>query len=260
MERRRRALFAALIAAIIVVAVFSSFALNFFTGERVEVHLADPSAQPGQGDTEGPGSGDGSFVRVDVTPETVQSVIAALSRPASYYRQITIELWAGQSGEYHSVTTAQVWVDNGWIRSDITGPGGMVQHNLVGDGTHWRWYDDEEEYISFPAEEATADLVQRIPTYEDVLALDQEEITGAGYEDYGGLACVYVEVEQEELGSRERYWVASSSGLLVAAERVKGEQVVYRMTALTMESPAPMSSSFALPDSTVLHTVGEEAG
>lgn len=259
MERGKRTLFAMLIAAIIVVAVFSSFAINLFGRDTYQIGLPDLSQS---GDANRPdnaiGSGD-RFVRVEVTPQTVQSVIAtlALARPQSYYREITIELWAGANS---SVTTAQVWVDGGWTRSDVTSPGGMVQHNLVGEDTRWLWYDDDHDAISFPADQAIFDLVQRIPTYEDVLELPEEEITDTGYEDYGGLDCVFVEVRQEELGSSERYWVAVSSGLLVAAERVKNDQLVYRMTALSIESPAPLSSSFALPDGTILHTVGEGEG
>lgn len=255
MERRKRTLFAVLIAAIIVVAVFSSFAINLFGQDTYHIALPDLSKSDDANQLGDTGNSDGQFVRVAVTPETVQSVIATLARPQSYYREITIELWAGGSS---SVTTAQVWVDSGWTCSDVTSPSGLVQHNLVGEGTRWLWYDDHHNVISFPADQAVSDLVQRIPTYEDVLELPQEEITDTSYEDYGGLNCVFVEVNQEELGSCERYWIDVSSGLLVAAERVKNDQLVYRMTALSIESPAPLNSSFALPDGTVLHTVGEE--
>lgn len=253
MERRKRAIFSILIAAIIVVAVFSSFAMNLFDRNEYQVSLPDLSGeareeQPGEQEDYGD-----HFTRVEVTPRTVQSVIAALSRPRSYYREITVELWAGE--DTTALTTAQVWVDNGWTRSRVTSPGGMVQHNLVGEGTRWIWYDDDDAAISFPADETVSDLVQRIPTYEDVLALDENRITETGYEKYAGMECIFVEVEQEGLGSQERYWIAVSNGLLMAAERVRDDQLLYRMTAVSTESPAPLNSSFALPDGTLLHTV-----
>lgn len=255
MERRKRTLFAVLIATIIVVAVFSSFAINLFGRDTYQIKLPDLSENGEPGQSDDGMNANGQFVRVEVTPQTVQSVIATLARPQSYYREITIELWAGESS---SVTTAQVWVDGGWTRSDVTSPSGMVQHNLVGEGTRWLWYGSGDSVVSLPADQAVSDLVQRIPTYEDVLELPQNEITDTGYEEYSGLECVFVEVRQEELNSSERYWISVSSGLLVAAERVKDEQLLYRMTALSIESPAPLSSSFALPDGTVLHTVGGE--
>ena len=254
LERKKRTLFAVLIATIIVVAVFSSFAMNLFKQGDYQVQLPDLSedADPDQmGDKEEYGD---QFARVEVTPETVQSVIATLSRPQSYYREINIELWAG--GETEALTTAHVWVDGGWTRSDVTAPSGMVQHNLVGEDTRWIWYDDDDTVISVPADQTVSDLVQRVPTYEDVLELPQKEITDAGYEKYARTDCIFVEVEQEELGSYERYWIAVSNGLLVAAERVKDDRLLYRMTVLSTESPAPLNSSFSLPDGTVYHTVG----
>ncbi|MGN0968605.1 MAG: hypothetical protein ACI4O3_04985 [Oscillospiraceae bacterium] len=254
MERKKRTLFAVLIATIIVVAVFSSFAINLFHQEDYHVQLPDLSENTGpdqSGDSEAHGN---QFIRVEVTPETVQSVIATLSRPQSYYREIRIELWS--DGGAAALTNAQVWVDGGWTRSDVTAPSGMVQHNLVGEETRWIWYDNDDAAVSVPANQAVSDLVQRVPTYEDVLALSPDEITDAGYEKYAKSDCIFVEVEQEELGSRERYWIAVSDGLLVAAERVKGDQTLYRMTVVSTESPAPLNSSFALPDGTVYHTVG----
>lgn len=254
MERKKRTVFAVLIAAIIVVAVFSSFAMNLFGQEDYQIRLPDFANGTGNDSSGNHDASGGEVMRVEVTPETVQGVIATLARSQSYHREINIALWAGKE---EAVTTAQVWVDNGWTRTVVTSPNGTVQHNVVGNDTRWIWYDGESTVISFPADKVVSDLVQRIPTYEDVLQLSQKDITATGYEKYEETVCIYVEVEQGELGSRERYWISVSDGLLVAAERVKGEQLVYRMTALSTESPAPLDSSFVLPDGQVLHTVGE---
>ncbi len=257
MERKKRTLFAVLIAAIIVMAVFSSYAMNLFGRESYHVALPDLS-EGTDPDQDGDGGQDaGRFVRVEVTPETVQAVVQTLKRPQSYYRQISIELWAGQES---STTTVQVWTDGGWTRSEVTGPGGRVQHNLVKEQERWLWYDGDSEAVSLPASPLASDLVQRTPTYEDVLALSPEDITDTGYEPYAQEDCIYIEVEQPELGSRERYWIAVSNGLLMGAQRVRGEQLLYRMQALYTESPAPLSSVFALPDGTVMHTVGAQEG
>lgn len=255
MERKKRTVFAVLIATIIVVAVFSSFAMNLLGQEKYQIRLPDFSNGPGNDSSGASDSSGGEVMRVEVTPETVQGVIATLARSQSYHREVSIELWAG---EEETVTKAEVWVDDGWTRTIVTSPNGRVQHNLVGDGTRWLWYDGEDTAISFSADKVVSDLVQRIPTYEDVLELSQKDITATGYEKYEATVCIYVEVEQDELGSRERYWISVSDGLLVAAERVKDEQLVYRMTALSTESPAPLDSSFVLPDGQVLHTVGED--
>lgn len=258
MERKKRTLFAVLIATIIVLAVFSSFAITLFGRDEYQIKLpdlTDNSHQTSGGDSD---SSDVPYVRIEVTPETVQNVIATLERPRSYYREISMELWA--DAHRFSVTSAQVWVDGDWVRSSVTMPGNMVQHNLVGEQTRWLWYEGDEQASDFPADEASSDVAQRIPTYEDVLKLPRNQISAAGYETYNGVHCVYVEFEQRELNSLERYWISVSDGLLMAAERVKDDMVVYRMKANSTVSPAPLDSSFVLPDGTVLHMVGEEEG
>ncbi len=256
MERKRSTLFAVLIATVIVLAVFASFAVTMIGQEDFQIKLPDLSADSQTNPSDDPGGADDSFIRIEVTPQTVCSVIATLNRPRSYYRELNVELWA--DAETSAVTTAKVWVDGGWIRSSVTAPGGLTQHNLVGGEEHWLWYEGDETAICFPADEAAPDIVQHIPTYEDVLKLPQQRITAAGYEFYDGTECVFVEIRSEELNSWERYWISVSDGLLVAAERMKDDLVVYRMTARSMVSPAPLDSSFALPDGTVLHAVGEE--
>ena len=163
MEHRNRNILVICIAAVIVVAVFSSFGLGIFTADTPEIVLPTPSAsiQPGD-DPGGQSTGNGS-VRVEVTPDTVQSVIATLSRPESYYREITIEdYWGeGESGR----TTAKVWADANWTRVESTGPAGLVRHSLVGEGQVQIWYGSSVNIFTTPADEYSSDLEgQRIPT------------------------------------------------------------------------------------------------
>ena len=84
MERKKRNIVVALIAAIIAVAVLSSFGLGLFAPDTAEIVLPTPAPSPS------PGGESGGAVRVEVTPETVQSVIATLSRPESYGRTVTV--------------------------------------------------------------------------------------------------------------------------------------------------------------------------
>ena len=245
-----------LIAAVIVVAMLASFGLRLFVPDTAKIVLPTPaaSAQPG---TE-PGA-DSGVVRVDVTPETVQDVIGqTLTRPESYFREVTIEDFWGE-GE-SSTTTAQVWVDGGWTMTESALAGGAVRHTIVGEGQFWLWYDGDRTPVTGPADDRSADLEgQRIPTYEDVLELEQDAIAAAGYEEKGGLACIYVETGEDALGYVEKYWVSVDSGLLVCAEQWKGEELTYRMTSYAVSTDRTLFglTEFALPDGTVLHTVEE---
>ena len=107
-------------------------------------------------------------------------------------------------------------------------------------------------------QKAAQQIVQRgrFPdTYEDVLALPSERIVDAGYGSYSEHPCIYVETDVDELGYLERYWVSVDSGLLIAAETLKGEQVVLSVNATyPITTPCPSNVRFALPDGTVLHT------
>ena len=242
MERRNRNILVVLIGIVIVVAMLSSFGLGLFAPDTAKIQLPTPGASQ----TPEP-AGDEGYVRVEITPQTVQYVIEhTLSRPESYGRTVTIEdFWGdGQSG----VTRATVWVDGGWTHTRLVLSSGVVRHNLVRDGTLYYWYEGSSQWLSIPAEGHASDLSQHIPTYETVLDLDQEDITSAGYDLRGDTPCIYVEVTYEE-GHLARYWVGVDSGLLVSAEEEQDGQLVYRMTG-SNPSPCPSDASFALPDGT----------
>ena len=249
MGEKRRAALAALIIVVVLAAVLYSFFLTLFA-PTPELVLADPDAAQ----SESPGgeqSGQAGGVPVEVTPQTVQDLVAYLNRYESYRRTVAAEYF--YNGQPAGTVTGQVWADGGWLRTDLTLSTGVVEHTIVGDGTLWLWQDQGQAVYSGPAGERAADLSQRLPTYEDVLLLDQDDITAAGYEEREDQPCVYVEA-RTELGYAERYWISVDSGLLVAAETEKNGEVVYAMTARDVVSPLDDTQGiFVLPDGTVLY-------
>ena len=256
MDPKNRLLIAVAVIVVIVGAMFTSFGRSLFLLNTPSVELPDTSSQPGDGSAQGGDPSSGQLQTVEVTPDTVQNVIATLTRIDSYYRELTVEVfWEGGS----SSTPVQVWMDGSWSHSRQVLPSGAVRHDLT-DGesqTLFYWYEGSQRYETAPADELSADLSQRLPTYETVLALDPERITDAGYELRGSFPCVWVEVQLEN-GLQEQYWVSVDSGLLISAEMVRDEQLVYRMTAyFPVQSPCPSDASFQLPDGTVLHTLDE---
>lgn len=253
-----------LIAIVIVVAVAASFLLNIIGPGAPTVVLPVTSPPGTTGDPNASVGGD-YVTPVEVTAETVQRVITTLSRPSNYARTVTILTAVGE-GEY-AADTARVWVDGvpdttwpRWTKTALTKPTGLVEHSIIhetgeGEGTLYLWYGGDGEYRSYPADQWSADLSQRIPTYEDVLSLDKASITGTGYEKKNGVPCIYVEVEKQALAYRQRYWISVSDGLLVAAETVKEDQVVMSVSASGMESTE--ETEFTLPDGTVLHRTSD---
>lgn len=249
MEDKKRTAMAVIITAVVLAAVLYSFCLNLFA-PTPHLELADPDASASL-DPVAQESGRLGGVVVEVTPQTVQSLIASLERYESYRRTVAVEYF-GQ-GQSLGAVTAQVWADGGWTRTSAALSSGAVENAVVGDDTLWLWYDSGPGVYTGPADGKAADLTQRLPTYEDVLALARGDITAAGYEERDGQPCVYVE-SRGTLGGTERYWVSVNSGLLVAAETEKDGEVVYSMTARDVVSPLDQTDGiFTLPDGTVLH-------
>lgn len=255
MGQKNRTLIVVLIALVIVVAVFASFGLYLLPGQMPQVVLptGTPSGAPGDS-TSPPLSNNDRFLSVDVTPDTVQSIIATLKRADSYARDITVtDFWGPDS---FASTGFSVWVDNGFTRVQAQLNSGRVQNTLLDGDTLYLWYDQSQKYLTLDAADSASDLLQRFPTYEDVIALDKASITDAGYLLQDDWTCIYVSVFEEELELYHHYWIDIDSGLLVMAETLMGDQVVYRMTSSALQAPCPATASFQLPDGTQLHQVG----
>lgn len=254
MEPKNRQVIVVAMIILISVAMFASFGRSLFSLNTPEVIL--PSASSGADSSTDVQSGSGQYQPVEVTPQTVGEVVATLTRPESYYRELTIEtFWEGGS----SSSTVQVWRDGGWAHSRQTLPSGVIRHDLTGAGTLYYWYEGSSKFQTAPADEFSSDLSQHIPTYETVVGMDETWITDAGYMTKGELPCVYAQVQLPDSSIVQRYWVSVDSGLLVAAESEEDGVLVYRMTAYSpAQSPCPADGEFELPDGTVLHTLETE--
>lgn len=252
MDQKNRAVFSMAVILLIFLALLISFGRSVFNTETPEVILPTVESSTPEGGQSPEQEDAGTHQTVSVTPQTVQSVIATLERTDSYYRQITVEqFWVGGA----SSTAVQTWVDHSWTHSRQQTASGVVRHDLTGPDQSYFWYDGYSRYETASADDRSADLAQRIPTYETVLELDPDSITAAGYMLQGELPCIYVCSEDSDSRTTREYWVSVDNGLLVCAElRLNGE-VIYRMSAPDpLQSPCPATASFALPDGTVLHT------
>lgn len=253
MEGKSQTVLIILIAVVIGVAVVASFGLNTFTSQYNTIPVPTLSAESTEGNAVD-GQENSTLVRVEVTPQTVQSVISTMTRPESYYRQvITQDLW-GESGQ--GVTVAQVWVDYGWTYTVTANSNGVERSSIVGDETVWWWYEGDRTAMEASADYWSADVEgQRIPTYEELLDLDKSTIIDAGYEERGGLYCIYVVAEVPTLDWERHYWISEESGLLVATETWDGDTLISTMFSYDVERPVPDNTVFALPNGKTLHRV-----
>lgn len=249
MDRGHRNLLAVLVAVVMAVALFSAFSINLFHKTPAVIL---PSLAPIESTVPADPWESGDYKRVEVTVDTVQQVVATLERPESYARTVNVET-VGAAG-VTGASSASVTVDGGWTSTRLTLPDGRVCHSIVGEGKRYVWYGGQRRWQEYDATERSADLSQRLPTYEDILAADKDSIVEAQYVLTDAMPCIFVAVAESELGYVESYWVSVDTGLLVRSESSKDGQVFYRMSGYTVETPAAPGLSFSLPDGTVLHT------
>ena len=197
---------------------------------------------------------DSAVGRIAVRPDTVQSAIATLERPARYSRAITIErYYSGGSG----VDRSSVSVDGAWMRVDTEQASGAQSHTISNGERTWVWYGGSKLWYE-SASAFTADEEQGIPTYENILHLEKQRIAAADYRLLDTVDCIFVETAVDDGGYVERYWVSVNDGLLCAAEKLQGEDVVYRMAGMTIDTTAPDADVFTLPGGTVLRGETDE--
>jgi len=245
LKENKRGILVIAIAIVVVAAVFLSFGLPALTGKTPQVTLLDISAESDATDSNG-------LLPIQVTPGTVQSVIASLSRPESYSRTLTVTLfWNGGSTREQ----VQSVVDGDYSKTTIKSAGG-TENRICGDGTLYFWYAGDKNWTEKPFEAAKADQIQHIPTYETLLELDVSYIVEAGYQQKDGRDCVYLGCRQGE--RVDRYWVETATGLLQAAETYENDVLVYQMAVTSQTIPLEKEVKFTLPDGTVLHTAAVE--
>jgi len=194
----------------------------------------------------------GGAAQIAVTPSTVQTAVATLTRPEKYVRALTVEyLWDGGSGTFQST----VYVSGAYVRTDTTQTDGRIRHSITDGTTTYVWYNSGKSYFSGKADVASADQEQHIPTYEDLLNLDAKQIASADYRTFSGENCIFAETAKDSGGYVQRYWVSVATGLLLGAEKLQNGETVYRMAAQPVSGTVPATADFTLPDGKVLHKV-----
>lgn len=188
--------------------------------------------------------------KIEVTPATVQAVISTLARPESYSRILVVE-WAWE--DVSSISRMTVQVSGDLTKIDSQRSDGRIRH-VVTDGVRTAiWYNDEKSYYVGSAGDVSADQEQSIPTYEDILRLDPEQIAMADYRIFSDENCIFVELKPDEFGVVQRYWVSVASGLLIGAERMDGNVPFYRVAAQQVTTENSVGEeAFRLPDGSTL--------
>ena len=200
--------------------------------------------------------------RVEVTNETVQAIIFELSRPQSYSLEMLVEKFWHDGKAQHDI---HVSVADGMTSILVRTQGYPDKRILVTPDEYYVWLvGDTVPYVGGPGliggPERLADEMQMMITYEDVLALDKQDISDAGFTDFGGEDCIFVEYYSPSFRYVTKYYVSVDFGLLMGVQEYDGSgALIYRMAALEYIIDEYDPSAFTLPDGTAVIDVQEEA-
>jgi hypothetical protein len=202
---------------------------------------------------------DDNLDRVTITVDNVQRVIESLHRPDSYSRRFIVETFYAKgdgSGRTSAGYDISVSVYGG-AQAIRVRDGRDVKNIIIAGGRMYIWYNNDAAYKEVPvqpavyggeAAQSAADEFQMLLTYEDVLAVEKEKITEAGYISFNDENCIYVRFEYGRMGYTTVCYISTASGLLTGAEQFDGQQLVYRMIASEYSAAVPDLSAFNLPD------------
>ena len=192
---------------------------------------------------------DETIRRVEVRPDTVQSVIETLARPENYSCTVTLERYY-DGGSATSV--AELRVAFPWTRIDMNEGGSVTtRHAIVGEENCYIWYGDSVKYFTSNAP-FSADEELGIPTYERILHYPVTDIAVADYRVVDGQECIYVETVPDEDNYVECCCVNIQNGLLCAADRRQDALLIYHMSVRDVQTDTVGEQAFTLPDGTVL--------
>ncbi len=245
---RKTTLIAIVAASLLAAFVLAMLYYPKMTKGKPSVSLSEASAA---GAEVNPGAESSVLEYAVVTPDTVQQVVASMSREDTYHRTVSVEsFWSGGS----SKDSVEVWKRLDAVRVSVKSEeGGEKNYILTGDKVYI-WYGSESEYYSGASVSALgslteqADLFMLTQGYEQLAQMDKSAVKDAGYIEYEGEMCIFAEVTEPELGYTEKYYVSVRTGLLFALEVFDGETPVYRMSSVYTEITEPSDEAFILPD------------
>ncbi len=204
------------------------------------------------------GSSAESLTRLTITKENVKAVIAEMERPEEYFSETESVLsHASGSGSF----LRRKWVKGKFSRIDIINPGqtSASLHYILTEKDAYIWRSYDKTPLKLGRGELSADDLQMLMSYEDILNAETENITTAQHTKYDGIDCIYAEVKDPSLGYSERYWVSSSSGLLVYGQTLdENGAVIYTVSVKQTETAPQDKELFRLPDGSLPDGLNQE--
>lgn len=185
---------------------------------------------------------------VVIDQHSVQRVVASLQRPEEYTftSQITLH-YGGQS----SALSVRGAVRGGLTKVVQCITGNLYKHTILTPTDAYIWSSDTLSYYSGARGEFSVDELALTPTYEDLLALPEQEMTAGGFEKVGETACIFAEHRRPDGTIVDQYYISVESGLLILYQSYENDTLAYEVLVTPVVETVD-DSWFMLPSGVIV--------
>jgi hypothetical protein len=182
---------------------------------------------------------------VEISRENALLVVGRLDRIHSYHR--TLEAANYFSDGTESLSYIEITEKSGNILISEA-VGGSVKNTLISDGTLYVWYGGGEAGIyEGEAGGDAAETLRSLISVDSVLALDQNDISYAGYEEFDGVPCICIEYVTKTHRYTERVYISVKTGLIMSRDSRDGEKLIYSLRSVHTDISTPDDAALLPP-------------
>lgn len=183
---------------------------------------------------------------VTVDRENVIDVIQTLFRPQEYSYKAEAAVISDE-GRRTLSTSGYISFNHAKIILAFEGDA-PAQHTVLTEDRVFIWAEGSQVYYEGSRGEFSSDDIGMIPTYEDIVKLDNfTVIEGSFLIDEDGQSLIFAKVLNANTGMVEKYYVSVENGLLIRSETEQDEKTVYQMHITELELKSPDGSNYMLP-------------
>lgn len=196
---------------------------------------------------------------VTITLDSVQKVIASLSRPSSYSCTIQNTVFYGSKS---STVLRRQTVRDGVCRTDeLTSSGSILRSTILTGNFFYAWQNGSDTYYKGAAGAFSDDAAAMLPTYETVLSLPRSDLSNVSSDNLDYEPCIVVSAKN---GTNDTYhsvyYISTVTGLLKRADIFEGKQLLRRCAVTAISVHEPDISAFRLPGGQLVEGIEQTEG
>lgn len=187
-----------------------------------------------------------ALTNIDITKDNVLDVISTIKRPSSYQYTVNSTLY------FDNQATSTIYIRytlGDTTRVDEVNAAGVIYSTkITNEEDFYAWNSDDTTFFSGKKGDFDSDTTVSLPTYEDLLYLDYDDIIEVSILNLNYEPCIYVKTSQNSVIID--YYISSISGLLVRADYMQNDEIIRACVVSSVDLTPPDSSLFILPNGT----------